>query len=282
MSNLVIIARPISATKPAYLVIEKGGALGNFILERGLLVNFTLDTTTKYCTGWYDIETHQNHLCTRNATIDGPYESCYACRQKTNFNPAFYNSSTISEKQAKYNEAPHTVYIAYFGNNLAKAGIMSDSRRLERLYEQGALFYTIAAQCPHASQAHTLEDQLIQKGLRNSVTKKQKADTFVEAIDLKEEQAKFMDILESIGLKDSEVTGLIDTFFYEGYPRRPIHSVEGNSVSGKIVGVVGRYLILENNERLYGFGLNNLFGYKVTINDQVNLIERTPEQISLF
>jgi hypothetical protein len=282
MPSLVIVARPVSVLKPPYLLLEKDDTLSTFDLIKGRPISFTFDTTTKHCTGWYDIETHQNHLCTIQSTIDNSYESCYACRQKTNFNPAFYNTSNISEKQAKYNKAPHTVYIAYFGNNLAKAGIMSDSRGLERLYEQGALFYAIAAQCSNATQAHNVENQLIQKGLRNSVTKKQKADTFLNTLDLKEEQVRFMDILENVELRGVEIIRLIDTFFYGDYPRQPIRSIEGNSISGKITGVVGRYLILENNERFYGFWLNNLFGYKVTIDDQVNLMEREPEQISLF
>ena len=44
------------------------------------------------------------------------------------FNPAFYNTTQISQKQAIYNERPHSVCIAYFGNGLAKEGIMSVAR----------------------------------------------------------------------------------------------------------------------------------------------------------
>lgn len=282
MSNLIIISRPISATAPPYLLMAKDGQLTNYTLDPGRLVGFSIDTSTKYCTGWYDIDTHTNHLCERSTAVDKAYDSCYVCRQKTEFNPAFYNTSDISSKQAKYNEAPHTVYVAYFGNDLAKTGIMSDSRGTERLYEQGALFYAIIARCPNATQAHNIENRLIQKGLRNSVTKKQKADVFLSQVDTGTEQAKFRAQLEGAGHKNIATVCLLDTFFFGSYPKLPIHNFGDHPVSGKVVGVVGRYVVMENNQRLYGFWLNELFGYKITFRENISLIERQPEQASLF
>lgn len=282
MSHIVINAKPISATGCPYLLLDNDGVLSNYYLRKGKPVCFTCDTRVKYCTGWYDIETHQNHLCESQAIVDTAYDSCYACRQKTEFNPAFYNTAHVSEKQAKYNKAPHTVYVAYFGNSLAKAGIMSDSRGIERLYEQGALLYGIIARCPDATIAHNLEDKLIQKGLRNSVSKKQKADVFQGVIDADSEQVRFRTIVDSVGYVDVEIATLLDTFFFGSYPKLPIQDFGGNPISGKVVGAVGRYLVLENNGRLYGFLLSKLFGYKITIGDEINLIERKLEQVNLL
>ncbi len=80
------------------------------------------------------------------------------------------------------------MYVAYFGNNLAKAGIMSDSRGRERLYEQGAILYAIIGSFPNATVAHNLENRLIQKGLKNSITKKQKSTVFEKDVNIAEEK----------------------------------------------------------------------------------------------
>lgn len=214
--------------------------------------------------------------------IKRSYDACFACRQKTGFNPAFYNTSRISDKQAAYNDMPHTVYIAYFGGGITKAGIMSDSRGRERLYEQGALLYTIVSSCPNAAIAHQLEDRLISRGLKNSVTKKQKAAIYESAVDIKYEMASFRTLLDELGYDDAEIVSNLDLFFFGAYPQQPIELFGDRLVSGNIVGLVGRYLALENNGRCYGVWLSDMFGYDVEIGEEITLISREPEQTSLF
>lgn len=281
--QLVVIARPITKQADPYLFIDDAGTLDKLVLENGKTITISVDKSTKYCVGWYDIESHTNHLCESRVVVDAKYESCFACRKKTDFNPAFYNTSDISTKQAQYNDAPHSVYVAYFGNGLAKAGIMSDSRGLERLYEQGALLYSIVASCPNATTAHNLENGLIQKGLRNSITKKQKGDALSKVVDIDFESRAFNKILGSIGYANNTIVSNLDMFFFGKYPRSPIREFDDNNpVSGQVRGVVGRYLILENNERLYGYWLTNICGYKVTFSSKIDLIEREPQQISFL
>lgn len=282
MNGLVIIARPISKQVDPYLLIDNDGAQDKFFLEKDKTITLSVDKNTKYCVGWYDIESHTNHLCESRAIVDAKYESCFTCRKKTDFNPAFYNTSDISAKQAQYNNAPHSVYVAYFGNSLAKAGIMSNSRGLERLYEQGALLYSIIASCPDATTAHNAESKLIQKGLKNSITKKQKSDALSKVFDGNSERQTFEKILSDIGCTDNTIVSNIDMFFFGEYPKAPVQEFGDHSVSGQVRGVVGRYLILENNERLYGYWLTNLCGYKASFSDTVDLIQREPQQISFL
>ncbi len=282
MNGLIIIARPITKQADSYLFIDDAGTLDKLVLENGKTITISVDKSTKYCVGWYDIESHTNHLCESRAVVDAKYESCFACRKKTDFNPAFYNTSDISTKQAQYNDAPHSVYVAYFGNGLAKAGIMSDSRGLERLYEQGALLYSIVASCPNATAAHNIENKLIQKGLKNSITKKQKSDALSKVFDVSSECQIFKRILSDIGYADNKIVVNLDIFFFGEYPKAPVQELGDHPISGQIKGVVGRYLILENNERLYGYWLPNLCGYEASFSDKVDLIKREPQQISFL
>lgn len=284
MHGIAIISRPIKLDENAYLLLEQQDGEYEF-LELTQNMSFTLnksDPTTKYCTGWYDIATHTNYICENHSTVDSKYESCFVCRQKTNFNPAFYNSADISAVQAAYNKQPHSVYIAYFGGGIAKAGIMSDSRKLERLYEQGALLYTIIESLPSAEAAHTLESSLIGKGLRNSVTKRQKEVQLNTVFNLEDEMKAFKKILDSLGHETAKIEQNIDHFFFDSYPKQQINPLKDQPISGSIVGVVGRYLVFNNSNRLYGFWLQELFGYSIQVTAEVELIASEPEQVSLF
>lgn len=280
--RLAIISRPITPDRDAFLLLQEGESLAPYTFHHNAPISFAIVDDTKYCTGWYDIATHTNHVCENQARVDASYDSCFACRNKTNFNPAFYNTSDISEKQSAYNNLPHSVYIAYFGNNVAKAGIMSDSRKQERLYEQGALLYTIIASCPNAYTAHNLEQQLIERGLKNSINKKQKSVVFEKAIDIAAETQTFKSLLSSFGYKNALIVSNFDLFFFGEYPNQPIQPFVDPRISGTIRGIVGSYLILDNNERLYGYWLPGLYGHRVTIDTEITPLDRSPEQVSLF
>lgn len=282
VGGLAIVSHPIMPAASAYLLLENNKSLNKYELSRGAAISLTIDTSARYCTGWYDISSHQNHVCDNHAQVDSSYNSCFACRKKTDFNPAFYNATQISQKQAIYNNRPHSVYVAYFGNNLAKAGIMSDSRGRERLYEQGAILYAIIGSFPNATVAHNLENRLIQKGLKNSITKKQKSTVFEKDVNIAEEKNVFTNILKKLGYENVEIVSNLDMFFFGAYPKQPIESVGNNVISGRIAGVIGRYVVLENNERYYGTWLSDTFGHMIDIGSDIILIDKKPQQTSFF
>lgn len=284
MSKLAIISRPITSSSIAYLLLEnEDHSLEKHLLNKGdpLLITVS-DPSKKYCIGWYDVTTHTNHVCSDNREVDIKYESCFECRQKTGFNPAFYNTSEISAIQQDYNNKPHSVYVSYFGDGLAKAGIMSDSRGLERLFEQGAIFYCIVGNFENADAAHKVESQLISSGLRNSVTKKQKEKVLSKPFKSDIEQEVFASILEDLDLGDKKIISNLDHFFFGSYPNKGIEPIGENPISGLVRGVVGRYLVLDNNDRLYGFWLSCLSGFRVELSKVIKEIEAEPEQASLF
>ncbi len=284
MTQLAIISRPLTPESSAYLLLEdERQNLSEYKLESGDPITISLlDSTKKYCVGWYDVTAHTNHVCDDDSSVDLKYESCYACRQKTGFNPAFYNTSEISSVQQDYNNKPHSVYVSYFGGGITKAGIMSDSRGLERLYEQGALFYCLIGSFENADAAHKVEAELIGKGLKNSVTKRQKEKVLSTPIDKDSELEVFTNILKGPDLTDKKIVSNLDHFFFGSYPSEKIEPIGESPISGEVRGIVGRYLVLSNNDRLYGFWLSNLSGFKVEIIEQIEEIEAEPEQVSLF
>ncbi|QQS22129.1 DUF2797 domain-containing protein [Candidatus Saccharibacteria bacterium] len=280
--GLVIVSRPIVPNAPPYLLLGTNKSLHKYILSKDMPMSLTVDYHTKYCTGWYDINAHKNHACDNDAQVDSSYDSCFVCRKKTDFNPAFYNTTQISQKQAIYNDQPHSVYIAYFGNSVAKVGIMSDSRGRERLYEQGAMLYVVIGSYSNATMAHNLEQRLIQKGLKNSVTKKQKAAAYESVIRIADEEHVFLEILKNLGYEESKIVSNLDMFFFGLYPKEPIEPFGNKPMSGHVAGVVGRYLVLQNNDRYYGVWLTDMFGYRVEVGSAITMIDRKPQQASLF
>lgn len=284
MANIMIISRPITESSPAHVVLQKPDrSYDTYSFTQGAPILITMtDQTTKHCVGWYDIATHTNHPCDNGKILDSNYESCFECRQKTGFNPAFYNTADISAAQAVYNSRPHSAYVAYFGGGLAKAGIMSDSRGLERIYEQGALLYCIIGNYPDATQAHNIESRLIAKGAKNSVTKRQKEKALTNRFDRETEEEGFRHILKTLDLDDKAIVSNLGHFFFGDYPHKPIEPIGHHPLSGTIRGVVGRYLVLDNAHHLYGMWLSDLSGFEIEIENTVTAIEASPVQASLF
>ena len=101
-------------------------------------LSLKFDFSVKYCAGWVDFENRCSQICPDHATVDEKYENCLKCRDKTGFNPAFYNASSVSVQQEKINQNPHFVYLAYFAPNVIKVGISQEERGIRRLLEQGA------------------------------------------------------------------------------------------------------------------------------------------------
>lgn len=281
MHQIIMTAQPVTARSNAKLLLTAGNATETYELRKGQAVTIVPDYGAKYCTGWYDIDTHVNHPCDKRALITDKYDSCFACRKRTDFNPAFYNTNAISKKQADYNSQPHTVYVAHFGNGLAKAGIMSDSRGLDRLFEQGALLYAIIQHCPNATVAHNVEQRLIENGLKNSITKSQKQRVLQNGYNEPKEHEAFSKLLSEMKLNISVQTNM-PTFLFNQAPPSTIEPIADNPISGKVYGIVGRYLILNNGGYYYGTWLNDLFGLSVSIDNQIIPITHAPVQASLF
>lgn len=284
MQGILISAKAPTPDSKPYLSLDINGNIEEYNLDQNQVINIEItEPNKKYCCGWYDISTHTNHVCPNQSEVDEKYESCFVCRGKTNFNPAFYNSTQISEQQKAYNLTPHSVYIAYFGDNLVKAGIMADSRGLTRLYEQGALLYTVVGTYKDAYEARKHEERLIGQDLSESIRKRQKELILEKAFNLDQEMNKFTELLKKLNIGNSNITSNIKVFSYGGDSIPVIKQLEPTQpISGYIKAMVGRYLIIENNTKYYGFWLEKLYGKKISINKELKSIKPEPEQTSLL
>ena len=116
----------------------------------------------RYCTGIYNLSTLSYSPCPKKSKLDSKSKinNCNECYSKIGFNPAFYNAKRISPQQAKYNNTPHVVYLAYFSSSHVKDGIASKRRIPLRLLEQGARAAFILKTFPNAYLARELEAKL--------------------------------------------------------------------------------------------------------------------------
>ncbi len=284
MFKLATTSRPVMPGEDAYLLLEDGSSYTNYFFKKDQPFSLVVENPDeKFCIGWYDLEKSQNHHCETSQQVDGRYTDCYICRAKTGFNPAFYNTTEISPAQAQLNKQPHLVYLAYFGEGLIKVGITASRRGHKRLFEQGALFYAIIAEEPNANDARKLEARLVRSGIKESVLRATKSNILQKKLDLLHEEQMFKKQLSASGYEKQEVINAMDAYFFGDIPENSINPFPVEKpISGLVRGVVGRYLVLENNDRLYGLWLNDYFGKKVKLGTEISLIERAPEQASLF
>jgi len=281
LPQIIIAAKPIMPNADAFLLLEDGQT--SYALRHGDEISITVDTSVRYCAGWYDIATHTSYPCADRAIITQKAKDCFACRKRTDFNPSFYNTTYISKKQAEYNNQPHTVYAAYFGNGIAKAGIMSDSRGFERLYEQGALLYAIIKHCPNATVAHNLEDTLIKQGLKNSVLKSQKLTALYDHFDEQAHRQVFSKKLTDTGLDPHlAIESNLPLFTYGNASVGKIEPIDDNPISGTVAAVIGKLLVLKNGDYLYGVWLDDFIGHPLVVEPLYIPIRHAPTQVSLF
>ena len=283
MNQVVVAVRPIQPASVAQLIVTDNDGLKSINLVPGALFQIRPNMLTRYCAGWYDILTHTSHPCPNTVTVNKKYTSCYACRQKTDFNPAFYNASSVSDKQNTYNNTPHFVYIAYFDSGIAKVGIAASSRGKLRLYEQGALLYTILQEFPDAYAARKEEARLIRGGFKETVSKKQKQAVF-QALEKGSTLAQdFTTLLNQKNIQNYSIEDNLPMFFCGNPVSEPIMPLENDQpISGRIRGVVGHYLVFENTGRLYGVWLSSFLGYPITTSNTIIPITAEPLQIKLF
>src|SRR5690606_36329769 len=135
------------------------GALINFYpLRHAFTLKF--DTAQRYCTGWHDLATGQNHPCTEGGMTNEKYDQCAACQKRTGFNPAVYHAASDSPQQETRNAEPHILYLAHFAPGLVKVGISYAGRGRGRLLEQGARSALILDTFPTAAIARQYEAKI--------------------------------------------------------------------------------------------------------------------------
>ena len=241
----------------------------------GKAFSWTLDRSLRYCTGWVDITKHQAHVCPDQATVEGKYEQCIACRNRTGFNPAFYYAQTVSEQQQIVNQQPHFLYLAYFSPELVKVGISQKARGTRRLLEQGARLALKLETFPNAEIARQYEARIAAlDGIVEHVVTRKKLELLEKAFDEKLASTTLNRLLDNISssLNRDEGLSLANTVILEN----------PTGFTGSVKAVIGSLAVVEYSERLLVYNLKSLIGYRATIAKDPIDLELPSEQMTLF
>lgn len=257
----------------------------------GKTISLTFDTSTRYCIGWGNLATGERFVCPDHQTIDGKYEQCPACQKRTGFNPAFYNTDTVSKQQEERNSQPHTLYLAHFGPGFIKVGISYAGRGKSRLLEQGAKSAIILDTFPTALIARQYEARIAAlPNIAETIQLRKKILTLSQPYNgnaAAQELLATKDRIEqalAVHFPGSDVLAFDKTFFPSHTPNfnEAYDSSDHNMISGKAVGMLGSLFFCLQQDSLVFLPLKKYIGYPVTLSDNEVPIALPARQISLF
>ena len=262
---------------------ERGDVLGQEL-------SLAFDFSAKYCTGWVDFENHCSQVCPDGATVDGKYENCLKCRNRTGFNPAFYHANSVSTRQEKINQQPHFVYLAHFAPGVIKVGISQEKRGIRRLLEQGARLALKLETFSSALIARQYEAKIARlDGIVETMPIHKKLELIKQPFDRadgeKKLQQKLLEIEQKIGVSfpRSELILCEDYFHTAGVDlTRVVLMKDQNQLAGRVRSVIGPILIVDYDGQLLAYNVKKFIGYQAqTITGDIEL-ELPSEQLTLF
>ena len=253
-------------------------------------LSLKFDFSVKYCAGWVDFENRCSQICPDHATVDEKYENCLKCRDKTGFNPAFYNANSVSAQQEKINQNPHFVYLAYFAPNVIKVGISQEERGIRRLLEQGARLAIKLETFSSALIARQYEAKISKlDGIAETLPVHKKMELikqpFDRAIGERKLRQKLLEIEQKIGVSfpKSELIPCEDYFQTAGVDlSRVVLMKDCSQLVGHVRSVIGSIVITDHKDQLLAYNLKKFIGYRARkITGPVEL-ELPSEQLTLF
>jgi len=267
--------------------------IGGDIKRRELFgqdLSLEFDFSTKYCTGWVDFENHCSQICPDSATVDGKYENCLKCRNRTGFNPAFYNADSVSAQQEKINQNPHFVYLAYFAPGVIKVGISQEERGIRRLLEQGARLALKLETFSSALIARQYEAKIASlDGIVETMPIHKKLELIKQPFDRadgeKKLQQKLLEIEQKIGISfpKSELIPCEDYFYTAGVDlTRVVLMKDQNQLAGRVRSIIGPILIADYDGQLLAYNVKKFIGYQAQTVDGAIDIEIPSTQLALF
>lgn len=244
-----------------YSSIDKVIITGPELKEIDLSGDIALVLEKRGCAGRWEGDTYvpcdseESPYCRHCGSLPDP---CITCRGEC-------------LKETKTCDVEHSVYLAIFSPDIVKVGV-SKARRLEtRLREQGADMGFEIARYPDGELARKRERSL--------------AATFPDRISLQEKLSGMATKVDAGTLR--EIYGRYDAsrimrfdYFKEPLWMKPIviEPAEGMAISGRVLGVKGKALIIEKRNTIYAINLDDLIGYGVeagkgSVNLQTSLFE---------
>lgn len=267
--------------------------IGDEIKRRELFgqdLSLEFDFSTKYCTGWVDFDNHCSQICPDSATVDGKYENCLKCRDRTGFNPAFYNADSVSAQQEKINQNPHFVYLAYFAPGVIKVGISQEERGIRRLLEQGARLALKLETFASALIARQYEAKIADlSGIMETVAASKKLGLIKQPLDTAAAERALADALvriqQKLGLDFPNCQLIMCEDYFQTAsvdPTRIILMKDKPQLVGYVLSVIGSIAITEYDGNLLGYNLKKYIGYRAQKITEPIELELPNEQLTLF
>lgn len=253
-------------------------------------LSLEFDFSVKYCAGWVDFENRCSQICPDHATVDEKYENCLKCRDKTGFNPAFYNANSVSAQQEKINQNPHFVYLAYFAPNVIKVGISQEERGIRRLLEQGARLAIKLETFSSALIARQYEAKISKlDGIVETLPVYKKLELIKQAFNRadgeRELRQKLLEIEQKIGVSfpKSELIPCEDYFQTAGVDlSRVVLMKNCSQLVGRVRSVIGSIVITDYGGQLLAYNIKKLIGYRAQKIDEEIKLDLPTEQLTLF
>ncbi|MDO4870725.1 MAG: DUF2797 domain-containing protein [Candidatus Saccharibacteria bacterium] len=278
--------------KPFWIINKPQEATASDIVF-GEDIYLEFNTRQRFCIGWHDLETGENHPCPDHATLEPKYEQCQKCQGLTGFNAAFYNADSVSEVQQRRNAQPHFVYLAYFSPNFTKVGISYAGRGFARLLEQGARQAIILETFNSALVARQYEAEIghLNKFVENVKISK-KIELLSESYDSESAKESLLKAKTEVEqalkteFKQSQWLDLDAHYFIDDFDKSRLSTLADltgtDKITGKIVGLVGSTLLCDYQNTVVALPLKKLTGYPFTMKNQIGEIELPNQQFSLF
>lgn len=255
-----------------------------------LATPLVINTNKRYCTGWVDFDKKLAFPCPDGSVTDSKYETCIRCRNKTGFNPAFYNAAVVSKQQERINQTPHFVYLAYFGPQTIKVGITQESRGIRRLLEQGARMALKLETFSSALIARQYEEKIAKQcKFVENVTQHKKISLLNEAFDKSvarkrlEEAKRRIEAKLSVKFESPQIIETNDYYFREPVDlKNTINIPELTTVVGRVIASIGSTVITEHESRTLAYSLKKFVGYEFEKTSEAPALEMPSEQLGLF
>ena len=288
-SEFLLSYTSFNADNKPFVECQVGDKIERYeLFEQNLSLEF--DFSAKYCTGWVDFENRCSQICPDHATVDEKYENCLKCRDKTGFNPAFYNASSVSVQQEKINQNPHFVYLAYFAPNVIKVGISQEERGIRRLLEQGARLAIKLETFSSALIARQYEAKISKlDGIVETLPVSKKMELiklpFDHATGERELRQKLLEIEQKIGVSfpKSELITCEDYFQTAGVDlSRGVLMKDYSQLVGHVRSIIGSIVITDYDGQLLAYNIKKLIGYRAQKVDREIELDLPTEQLTLF
>ena len=279
-----------SLEEKPFLALQQDGVFTD-LAPLGKTITLAFDMTTRFCVGWRDIRTGERFACPDSHTLDGKYDQCQPCQNRTGFNPAFYHATSVSSQQEERNAEPHILYLAHFASGVMKVGISYGARQKSRLLEQGARSAIILDTFPTAHIARQYEAKIAKlPGIAETIQLRKKIQSLDRPYDqeaaAEELQKTRLEIEQTVGITfaDSNVLHFDETYFPSGIPSlSDAHEMSSdNVISGRCIGMLGSLLFCSYSDSTVFLPMKKYSGYQLTLGYTEIPLSLPAQQTTLF